>query len=384
MRFFSFLILGYVTMAFFRSSVGVLLPSIAHEFSLVELQSGAFAAALFVGMIATAGFAGYVSDRVGRTIASTAGLFLMSTGFLLTGFSSSYLFALTSTFISGLGAGVVVPSVYAALGESLPESRGLLTGFANGCYAFGGFVGPWFTGIVLSSYGWRLPLYIFGLVGIPMGLGVWFSGLRTLPKSKTGHTVRQRTSAMLKSQGVLVSSAALLSGVIGFSCFLSWAPTFLITVDGLNIAQAGFVVGIWGLTGGAGSMVLGWLSDRWNRKAVNFVSGIGAAILAYLYFASVNPFLVIAVVSAVFGLTGYAYYSLIISLAQDSVDSAAIGSVTGFVQNASIAGAIVAPVLAALLISFIGMKWGMIVSVCIPYAVQAVVMLAPSSKTHRQ
>jgi MFS family permease len=381
LRFLFFLLLGYVSYAMLRLSMGVMLPEIVNEFDLVELQSGAFISSSFAGMIVTLGVAGYLSDRLGRTIAATAGLSLLSIGVLLTGYSNSYLNATVSVFIAGLGAGVFVPSAYAALGEALPRSRGFLVGVANGCYALGGFLGPWLTGIILPYFGWRIPFIIFGLLEGLIGVGLWFSGLRKSPEAMTSRKRVRRISEMLRTRTVLVASAALLSANVGFASFISWAPTFLLSVDELNITQTGFAVGIGALTGGAGSMALGWLSDRWSRKAVNFASGIWAAVLAYFYFGRVNSFFVIAGLSAVFGFAAYAYYSLIISLAQDSVQPAAIGSATGFILNISIAGSIIAPVMAASLMSFIGVRWGMVCSVSIPYLVQAILVLAPTERS---
>jgi MFS family permease len=361
----------------FRMSIGVMLPEIANDFGLLEVQSGVLISSLFLGMIMTMGIAGYVSDRLGRTITSAAGLSLMSIGLLLAGYSSSYLNTLASVFIAGLGVGVFTSSLYTVMGEVLPKSRGLLAGVANGCYALGGFIGPWLTGSILSYYGWRIPFYIFGLAGVSIGVGLSFSGMRTSPNAtKSRRENVTKTSGMLKTRTVLIVSAALLSANIGFGSFASWTPTFLSSVDGLDITQTGLAIGIWALTGGAGAMVLGWLSDRSSRRAVILASGISAALLAYIYFMSVSSFLIIAGLSAAFGFTAYAYWSLLISLAQDSVEPAAIGSVTGFVQNISIVGSIIAPVVAATLIAAVGVTWAMIASVSVPYLVQAVLVLA--------
>jgi MFS family permease len=130
------------------------------------------------------------------------------------------------------------------------------------------------------------------------------------------------------------------------------------------------------LTGAAGAIVLGWLSDRWSRKTVILACGISAALTAYFYFINANSILIITALSGAFGFTSYACWNLLTSLAQDSVDTGAIGSVTGFVQNISISASIIAPVMAATLIAALGVTWGMIVSVAVPYLVEATLVLA--------
>jgi len=367
----------------FRMAIGVVLPDIAKEFNLVEAQSGAFLSALFLGTVMTMAIAGYVSDRLGRRVTSTAGLILISTGLLLTGYSSSYWMSLGALFTAGLGLGIFVPSLYAVMGEALPRSRGFLVGVTNSFYALGAFLGPWLSGNIARYYGWRIPFYIFGLIGVPMALGLWFSKYK--PSSKATNAKDERHTKtpylrMLKTRNVLVVSVALLAANFGFGSFACWTPTFLSLVERLDTAQTGLAFGIWALTGGIGAIVLGWLSDRLGRKVAILTSGIFTAILAYFYFISVNSFLIVVGLSAVLGFTSFAYWSLFISLAQDSVDSDTIGSVTGLVQNISMIAEIIAPLTAAALIMAVGIVWAMIASVCIPYLVQGILVLASQER----
>jgi len=367
----------------FRMSIGVILPKMAEEFSLVEVQSGAFFSSLFLGTTMTMAIAGYVSDRLGRGITSAAGLSLISIGLLLTGYSSSYLMSLGSLFTAGLGVGIFVSSLYAVVGEVLPRSRGFLVGVTNGVYAFGAFLGPWLSGNIARYYGWRIPFYIFGLVGVPVALGLWFSKSGSSSKAKMIQEARlNKTSylGILKTRNVLAVSIAMFAANFGFGSFASWAPTFLSSVDGLDLAETGLAFGIWALTGGIGAIFLGWLSDRLGRRVVILLSGIFAAILAYLYFISVNPFLILLGLSAALGFTSFAYWSLLISLAQDSVDPATIGSVTGLVQNISVTANIIAPLISATLIIAVGIVWAMIASVCIPYLVQGILALGSEER----
>jgi len=379
LTFLSFLLLAYVCFAMFRMSIGIVLPEIAKEFSLVEAQSGAFFSSLFLGTAMTMAVAGYVSDRLGRGITSTAGLSLISMGLLLTGYSNSYLMSLGSFFTAGLGLGIFVSSLYAVMGEILPRSRGFLVGSTDGFYAFGAFLGSWLSGNIASYYGWRIPFYIFGLIGVLITLGLWFSKPRS--SSKVTRLRRERLPKtsyleMLKTRNVLVVSIALFVANLGFGSFAAWTPTFLSLVDGLDITQTGLAFGVWALIGGLGAIVLGWLSDRLGRRVVILASGIFAAILAYFYFINVNSFLIVLGLSAALGFTSFAYLSLFISLAQDSVNPTAIGSVTGLVQDISTIAAIIAPLIAAALIMAVGIVLAMIVSVCIPYLVQGILVLA--------
>jgi len=377
------LLIAYVSTAMSRMSISVVLPEIAKEFNLVEAQSGAFFSSLFLGTAMTLAISGYISDRFGRGITSTAGLSLISMGLLSAGYSSSYLMFLGSFFTAGLGLGIFVSSLYAVMGEILPRSRGFLTGLTNSFYGLGSFLGPWLSGVIASQYGWRMPFYILGLAGIPIAFGLWFSRFRLSSNPKRDKEERRTKTSyrrMLKTRNVLVVSITMFVANLGFGSFAAWAPTFLSSVGRLDITQTGLAFGIWALTGGVGAIVLGWLSDRLSRRVAILGSGILAAIFAYVYFTSVNAFSIIVGLSAALGFASFAYWSLSISLAQDSVDQAVIGSVTGLVQNISIIAEIIAPLMAATLIMAIGIVPAMVASVCTPYLVQGILVLASKER----
>jgi len=179
---------------------------------------------------------------------------------------------------------------------------------------------------------------------------------------------------MLKTQNVPVVSIAGIAVNFGFCSFVSWAPTFLFLMDGLDIAQSGLALRIWALAGGVGAIVLGWLSDMLSRRILILACGVSAAILAYFYFTSVNSFFVVVGLSAALGLVAYAYWNLLISLVQDSVDPAVIGGVTGLVLNISMIGSIIGPLITTALIMTLGIVWAMIASVCTPHLVQGIVL----------
>ena len=230
LTFLFFLVLAYACAAMFRMSIGVVLPEMAKEFNLVEAQSGAFFSSLFLGTAMTMAIAGYVSDRLGRGVTCAVGLLLVSIGLLLAGYSSSYFMSLGSFFLSGLGFGIFVSSLYATMGEVLPKSRGFMVGVTNGFYALGAFLGPWLSGNIARSYGWRIPFYILGLVSIPIALRLWFSEPRSSSKTikvQEGKTPKTSYIRMLRTRNVLVVSTALFVANFGFGSFAAWTPTFL-------------------------------------------------------------------------------------------------------------------------------------------------------------
>jgi len=158
------MLIGYVTFAMFRMSIAVVLPEIRNLFGLTETQAGTLFSSLFLAILITLNLSGYLSGLMGRGVVAIAGLLLSSRGALLLGLASSYFSSLGAICLSGLGAGLFVPSLYVSMGEIMPKSRGFLVGFTNASYALGGFVGPFLSGILTSQYNWRFPMYVFGAI----------------------------------------------------------------------------------------------------------------------------------------------------------------------------------------------------------------------------
>lgn len=381
------MLIGYVTFAMFRMSIAVVLPEIRRLFELSETQAGALFSSLFLTMLITLNLSGYLSDRIGRRVVPVAGLLMSSLGTLLLGSSFSYLTSLGAISLSGLGAGLFISSLYALMGEIMPKSRGFLAGFANASYALGGFVGPFLSGILTSWYNWRLPLYVFGAISFFAVVSFWFlSGIPYFQKRAVTETRGSYVTA-LKSRRVLIASVSMFAADFGFVSFVTWTPSFLLTIKGLDLVQTGTIFGTWALTGGAGAVVLGWLSDRYDRGLMMFGTGSTTAAISLFYYTytSALTFPALVMLSVTLGFVSYAFWNLLTAFVQDAVDSKAIASVTGFIQSIGLLAGVVAPVASAEFIMLRGLTGAMVGCVSVPYFIHGgVMLLAKAASTRRR
>lgn len=360
---------GMLCLSMFRISIGVLIPEVAWEFSLREVEVGLILSAYLGAMALVMSLGGYASDRIGRKTAMSTGVAVMALGILLSSFSKSFDILVTSIFIAGIGAGLYIPSLYAYIGEVLPRSRGFLAGITNSIYAFGGFLGPLIFGFLTRGYGWRTPLLAFGALSLVGSVAIF-----TIPYSER-QGIRKRKQLyriILKNKGVILIATALAIVNVGFVSFTAWTPKFLIDLRRFTIDNAGLAFGLYALFGGVGSIILGWFSDRFGRRRITASTSIIAAFLAMLYYldSSVggwHSILIRMVFSAALGFVSFAYWNLSIVAAQDLVDPSVFGSVTGFVQNMALISAAVAPIISGGLIGIIGISSALIVSVSLPY-----------------
>ena len=380
-RVIAFPLSGMLCLSMFRISIGVLIPEVARDFPIKGVEVGLVLSAYLGAMALVMAFGGYTSDRIGDREAMCSGMALMALGILLGGVSKSFNALLASIFVAGIGAGVFTPSLYAYIGGVQPRRRGLLAGITNSAYAFGGFLGPPIFALLASGYGWRLPLMVFGVLSLVCAAAIF-----TVPCIRRRDVVKAGASfrSVLRVRGVIPIASALAIANIGFVSSTAWVPKFLVDAGGFTIVNAGLAFGLYSLSGGIGSIVLGWLSDRLDRSKVISSTSMAAAFLAMIYYVEVIrglPTAALMAFSAILGFLSFAYWNLSIAAAQDLADSSLFGSVTGLVQDTALISAAAAPIISGGLISLMDMSSALIVSVSIPYLAHGLIFASYGLKT---
>jgi sugar porter (SP) family MFS transporter len=129
---------------------------------------GALSAAPIFGCIAVFFFAPYFCDRFGRKFVICVGQSLTVLGAILQGVSNSYGFFFASRFIIGLGSGIATVGSPTLISEiAYPTHREVCTFAYNICWYLGALIAAivtYFTRNIQSSYSWRIPSYLQGLL----------------------------------------------------------------------------------------------------------------------------------------------------------------------------------------------------------------------------
>ena len=260
------------------------------------------------------------------------------------------------------------------------RSRGLAIGAVNGVYGAGGFLGAVLSGYMTVMYGWRSIFLLLATLATVFSIGqlLFFKP----PSFKKTAAIRASTTKSrvthIFTRNILVIILTMAIADFSFIAFKAWSPTFLVRVDTLTLPEAGIVLGIFGILGAVGSVVFGTLSDKLGRKRMVAASGIASGLIAGLFFSAVHSFFILVLLAAALGFCGYAYWSLLISSAQDSVDRKAVGTVTGLVQTSAVVGAIPAPAVVAALIPAWKISGALLISTAIPCFIFGLLVLAIS------
>lgn len=364
---FPLLLVGYVLFAMFRTVGGVVLPAISGEFALSDVEAGLLISAAMLSTAVAMGLVGYISSIAGRGRSLVLGYLLLTLGMGLTGFAPNYFICLLLFATASFGAGVFISTLYALVGEIFPRSRGLLLGVTNSFFAVGGFLGPWLAGNILELYSWREVFQLLGVAAAPV-LVTLLLVLRSRYPQTSHRDLGVKASYMkaLRNRSITLICLMMATANLAFITFLSWTPTFLLRIQGLQVSQAGLLVGFVSVFGAAGAIVFGLLSDRTKKWLMNAVTGISSGACSLILFNGVYTFDVLVVLAAVFGFTCFAYWNLIIASAQDSVGREEIVLVTGLVTNSGTIGAIFGPLIAGLLTPAVGLGKALVACVTIP------------------
>lgn len=302
---------------------GAVVPVLMEDWSLTAIEAGAIGSYALVGMMLGATIFGTLADKIGRKKVIVICVILFSLFTALIGFAGSpEIFGLLR-FIAGLGLGGVMPNVIALMTEYSPKNmRGTLVTTMCSGYAIGGVLSAAISIGLISNFGWES---VFFVGVIPFFLLPWLYKylpdspnfyLRTnrseelgkiLEKVNPDYTYQQTDVYQLEmSKENKIPVPELFRNKRSLSTLMFWASALmtLILLYGLNtwlpklMVNAGYPLGssltfLLTLNFGAiiGSVLGGWLSDRWDTKKVLVMYYIIACISLILLGFKPNMFL---------------------------------------------------------------------------------------------
>lgn len=166
----------YGTMAFTVQSMMVARPKITADLDGLSLYGWSVSIPALVMALVTIIF-GKFSDMYGRRVMLMISLVTALAGNVLCALSPNFIFLIVASAIAAVGAGSMMPLVFAVVGDLFPPSErskwvGLLNIPLGICTVFG----PPLGGYVVDYLDWRylywmtVPLLVFCIVTVPMGV----------------------------------------------------------------------------------------------------------------------------------------------------------------------------------------------------------------------
>ena len=225
---------------------------------------------------------GRLSDRIGRKPVIAFSCIAWSLMTMLCGMAGNFLsLVLTRIGVAVGEAGGTAPSVAMVSDLYPPNRRSTALSVLMLGSSLGAIVGLGLGGWIAQHHGWRYAFLLIGAPGIFLGLLLLLTVRSPQRVTPLGVVPAQqdnwvKTLAELFRMPsflclVLAGGAAAIAGyAIG-----TWSPSFLIRSHGLNLQQAGFLVGVVGGTGATvGTLTCGILTDRMARRDAGWQIGV--------------------------------------------------------------------------------------------------------------
>nr|WP_051277817.1 MFS transporter [Solimonas flava] len=255
----------------------ILIEPIHRELQLSDTQMGLLTGFAFTVMYSLAGLPfAYWADRRSRTLVLSIAALGWSIATMLSSLGRDFrTLALARFGVATFEAGCS-PAAYSLISDYFPPSH---RSRAIAIYSLGTSIGIWggltLGGAVSAHYGWRAAFVVLGIPATVMAAIVFLFVREPLRGAQEQGGARgDRRYSLLESARLIADRRAFVGGAFALgtltitsTSFLSWAPTYLIRIRGLDTAQVGMISGsVVGFSGILGTLSVGLLCDRLARR----------------------------------------------------------------------------------------------------------------------
>ena len=192
-----------------------------------------------------------LADYVGRRNAMMGNILLYAFATAAVAFAPVAWFLVLARFLVNFGVGGEQPVGAAYVSETWnPRTRGRAMGFMQSGWAIGSILASLLLVAVGSTLGWR-PMFLIGIIPAALVVAIrlwlpesqkWIENRRAreaAPESDNKFTLAQLFAPDLR-RFTIIGTLLLVVGNAGSGGIMAWAPTFLNTERGLDIATVGW------------------------------------------------------------------------------------------------------------------------------------------------
>ena len=307
------------TVHFFNDSYASFLPPLLPLLILrmdLSITSATFLVSVFTfSSSITQPVFGYLADLVTRRYFVVLGPALSAAFMSCIGVAPSYTALAVLLMLGGLGIAAFHPQTVALAGYASGERRGLGVSIFISGGTVGYSLGPlWFVYLVMvmgleKSYLAAIPGLLF--VAFLLRGGVLRERLEVKNRE---FSLAKSIMPQAKAIGLLYVIVVLWTAVrMGFIALLP----ILYAEQGFSLISGGLIITVFAITGAAGGLVGGYLSDRVGRKAVILIGLIISVPFLYGFVKTSGPLSVVLLALA--GTTLMASSSVVIAMAQELI-----------------------------------------------------------------
>jgi MFS family permease len=327
----AFLAQGAVS--FVELGVPILTPFIRDDIGLSAFALGILVGALNVGRFIGSVPAGQLADRLGeRLVLIASGLGL--TIFALLAASGSYWVLVTALVCAGIFSGAATPAGSRLILGAFPrERRGLPMGIRQAAIPLGALAASVALPLLAHQWGWRWTLAAAAAVPVA-GAAITFLARTPVALIAPSAGGRGPLRRIARDRKILYAGIWALLFVGGQYALLTYLALYLEDDLGLGRTEAFALLALANLTGFAGRLAWGWLSDRFlgsrRRPGLVVLSLAGIGSTAMLACAPTGAALIVGGLGAALGgfcLIGWQglWITMVSELAPEGSSGTAVG-----------------------------------------------------------
>jgi MFS family permease len=260
---------GWLLVQGFRVALPALLPQIKAEFAVGNATAGF---ALTVLWFAYAGMqfpGGVVADRIGERRLLIAGVALGTCCLVLFYLAPVFAVFLVACGAFGVGAGLFGTPRDMFLSRTFPETVNTAYTVTFAAGSLGAAALPFVVTALAGRFGWRVAV----LALVPLFALVLVALWRVVPSTRAtdgdGLSAREtvaRTARALSDRTVLLASAGMVLFIFTYQSILSFLPTYLVEVKGLDQGLAAALFGLLFVFAAVVQPLTGTLADRYGER----------------------------------------------------------------------------------------------------------------------
>lgn len=285
-----------------RQILVILAEPIKADLGLSDTQLGLLTGLAFAALYITLGLPiARLADKGNRKNIVAISLAIWSFMTAISGSATNFLQLFLARVGVGIGEAGGSPPSHSIISDYFPPKKRAtaLAIYSTGIY-IGILLGFVIGGFIAKYYGWRIALYSIGIPGILLAIVLYFTVKEPVKGQSDSLGASDKIPKLMDVFKTLFRSktfifAALGTGFLAFGSYGTgnFMPSFLQRVHGMDIATAGYLLGlVFGVGGGLGIILGGYLADRFGAKDMRWylwipmITGFTSLIpLAFALFA---------------------------------------------------------------------------------------------------
>jgi ACS family sodium-dependent inorganic phosphate cotransporter len=311
-----------------RTNISVAAIAMQDDLGWTETDKGMVLSAFFVGYLFLMAATGALANRYGGWRVLGIAVIWWSAWTALT--PPTAMMSLGALIVArialGLGEAAVFPASMNMISRWVPpERRSRATALIISAISLGTVFALPVTGWLVREYGWSLPFYLFGAIGL-----LWYAAWHVLAQGGSpgaASTESAKSGQRAIPWGHLLSLPAVWAIVVahfasnwGLYVLLAWLPSYFKTTFGVSLASAGLLSAAPWLVNFVAANLAGAWADRmlragrnagFVRKLMQTIALLGGAVFMLLLTQATTPAAAVVIMcfaagSSSFAMSGFA------------------------------------------------------------------------------